>query len=294
MRRFAGAPLILLAAVWGSSYFFIEVALRDFEPGMVAFGRQAIGALCLAPLALRRGELRLAGLRFRWILLIAIVMVGAPTLLIAAGQQTVSSSLAGILVSATPILTAGIAVQFDAEERSSRQQLFGIVLGLVGIVLLFGLDLSVSSGGALGGAALLVASLGYALGGFLVKHKAATVPPLGLVVFGSAISAVLLIPVAAVSLPDRAPTLTSVAAVVELGVLGTAVGWALYYLSIKDLGPQRASLVQYLAPAFAVVLGVIVLGEKLTAASVAGLLLVVSGSWLAARRSQTADLPPRP
>jgi drug/metabolite transporter (DMT)-like permease len=293
LRRVAAAPLGLLALIWGSSYLFIEIALRGFDPGMVAFGRQLIGAACLAPFAISRGLLRVPRAQIPWIALIALVMVGAPTLLVAVGQQTVPSSLAGILVASTPILTAVLALRLDADERPDRRQLLGIVLGLIGVVLLFGLDLGDSVSAILGGGALVLASLGYALGGFIVKHKAADVPPLGLVVFGSAISAALLTPVAGLSLPTDT-SFSAIAAVVELGVIGTAAGWGLYYLLIRDVGLQRASIVQYLSPAVAVVLGVVILGEDLTLASVAGLALVVTGSWLAGRRSPTAALSPQP
>lgn len=294
MRRYAPAVLVLLAAIWGSSYLFIEIALRDFDPAVVACARQSIAALCLTPIALRRGELHLGGDDVRWIIVIAVVMVGGPSLLVAVGQQRVSSSLAAILVSTSPLLTAVIAARFDPAERADRAQLIGIALGLAGVALLFGLDVGTSTGTVIGGAALLLASLGYAIGGFLVKHRAAQVPRLGLVVLGSAISAVLLLPAALVNLPAQTPEPGPVFALLELGAVATAGGWALYYLLIKARGPQLASLVQYLTPALAVALGVLLLGEGLGVETIAGLMLVVIGSSLVARGSPAAALSPRP
>ena len=99
---------------------------------MVAFAGQLVGALLLAPLALRKGELRLAGGDARWVALIALVMVGGPSLLVAVGQQDVSSSLAGIRVSTTPILTVAVALAVDAEEFGGRVQLLGLGVGMTG------------------------------------------------------------------------------------------------------------------------------------------------------------------
>lgn len=290
------APVALLAAIWGSSYLFIDIALRSFDPAVVAFSRQALGAMCLAPIALRRGALRLPEGSLGWLVVISVTMVGGPTLLVALGQQTVSSSLAGILIATTPVLTAALALRLAPTDAATPRQLFGVALGMLGIVSLFGLDLGDSRGALLGGAALLLASLGYALGGFLVQRHAQDVPPLGLVVYGSAISAVLLLPLAVPRLASTHPDIGHAAALVELGVVGTAAGWLLYYRLIQTAGPQRASLVQYIAPAFSVVLGALILSDPVGVSTVLGLTMVLSGSWLAARSPRPArdHVPPTP
>lgn len=277
------ALVALLAAIWGSSYLFIDIALRSFDPAVVACARQALGALCLAPIALRRGALRLPESGLVWLVVISLTMVGGPTFLVALGQQTVSSSLAGILVSTTPVLTVALALRLAPSDVVTPRRLFGVVLGMIGIVVLFGLDLGETRGAFLGGVELLLASLGYAVGGFLVQRHAQAVPPLGLVVYGSAISALLLLPFAIPRLASSRPSIGHAGALIELGIVGTATGWLLYYRLIQTAGPQRASLVQYIAPAFSVALGALILSDPVGVSTVVGLVLVLSGSWLAAR-----------
>jgi drug/metabolite transporter (DMT)-like permease len=291
MRGRAFAWMLGLGAVWGSSYVFITIALRSFDPIAVAAGRQAIAAVCLLPLALRRRTFRRRQASWAWIVVVSVVMVTGPTVLVAAGQQSVPSSLAGILVASSPVFTALLAARIDTEERATPPQFAGVVLGLLGVILLFGVDLRAIGSGVLGGLALVTASLGYAIGGFLVKRI--PVEPVDLSIMSSTVSAVLLLPLALVTGVGGIHR-DSALAVVELGVVGTAVGWILYYEMINRFGPGRASVVQYVAPSFALILGVVALDDRLRVSSVLGLVLVLGGSLLASsgpRRAQPAARP---
>jgi drug/metabolite transporter (DMT)-like permease len=282
MDRRSWTLLLILSAIWGASYLFIKVGLRDLDPLMIAFVRIALAALVLVPLAASRGALR--GLRESapLLFLLGAVQAAGPFFLIALGEEEISSSLAGILVASTPIFTALLAIWVDHEERAEGLRLVGILAGIVGVVVLLGVDLGGSSAALLGGLAVVLASLGYAIGGFMVKHRFGDFQPIGVAAAVMVASTVLLVPGAAVSIPDDGVALGPIASVAALGVLGTGVAFALFYELMTTVGPARTFVVTYLAPAFAVFYGAALLDEAVTAATLAGLVLIVSGSYLAA------------
>jgi drug/metabolite transporter (DMT)-like permease len=298
MNRRAWTLLLLLGAIWGASYLLIKIGLRDFSPGMVAFLRVVLAAAVLLALAGARDALGGFRERVGWVFLIALSQVSAPFVLIAAGEQEISSSLAGILVSSAPLFTALLAIRVDQAERAEGLRMVGIVLGVLGVGLLLGVDLSGSGDELLGGLAVLLAGLGYAIGGLLAKHKLADKPPIGVAAWVLTAGAVLLVPAAVIGFPTSAPSLGPVAAVVTLGVVGTGIAFAIFYELIATVGPARTFIVTYLAPAFAVVYGVTLLDEQVTVATLGGLALILAGSYLAAegrnplrRRRAVASVP---
>jgi drug/metabolite transporter (DMT)-like permease len=274
--------LLLLASIWGASYMLIKIGLRELSPAMVAFARVALAAAVLMPIAAAQGAL--SGLRGRLgiVALVGAVQVAGPFWLIPAGEQEISSALAGILVATTPIFTALLAIRVDDEERSEGLRLAGIATGVAGVVVLFGLDLAGSTAAILGGLAVVLAGVGYSVGSFVVKHRLSEARPLGVVACVMTASAVLLLIPAVVSAPSSAPGLGPIAAVIALGVLGTGAGFVIFYLLIGTVGPARTLIVTYLAPGFAVIYGAVLLGEAITLGTVIGLVLIVGGSWLAA------------
>jgi drug/metabolite transporter (DMT)-like permease len=274
--------LLILASIWGASYLLIKIGLRDLSPAMVAFVRIALAAAVLMPIAAAQGALR--GLRGRVgvIVLVGAVQVAGPFWLIPIGEQHIASALAGILVATTPIFTALLAIRVDHEERSEGLRLVGVGIGLAGVVLLFGLDLGGSSAAVLGGLAVVLAGVGYSIGGFVVKHRFSDARPLGVVASVMTASAALLLIPAIATAPTGVPGLGPLAAVAALGVFGTGAAFVIFYLLIGTVGPGRTMIVSYLAPGFAVVYGATLLSESVTAATLAGLALIVGGSWLAA------------
>lgn len=290
MDRRAWFWLLALGAIWGASYMFIEIGLRDLSPAMVAFLRVALAAAVLLPIAASQGALR--GLRpiAGWLALVGAIQVAGPFILIGAGQEEITSSLAGILVASAPLFTAILAIWVDQEERSRGLRLVGILVGIGGVALLLGVDLGGSGAALVGGLLVVLASLGYAIGGFLVKHRLTGVAPLGMSAAVMVASAIFLLPPALLTAPEAAPGLGPLAAVTVLGVLGTGIAFVIFYGLIASIGPARAFLVTYIAPGFAVVYGATLLSEEVTVATIAGLALILAGSWLAAE----GRLPGRP
>jgi drug/metabolite transporter (DMT)-like permease len=287
--RRSWALLVGLSAIWGASYLLIKIGLRDLSPEMVAFTRIALAALVLLAAAAARRELAALRGKLGWVVLLGAVQVAGPFLLIAAGEQSISSSLAGILVATSPIFIALLALRLDHEERSVGSRLLGVVIGIAGVVAIFGLDLSGS--GILGGLAVVLASFGYAVGGFIVKAKFARTPPIGLVAGVMAASAVLLLAAAAGTLPSATPAAGPLAAVIALGLFGTGLAFVVFYWLIAKVGPAKTMLVSYIAPGFALIYGAVFLSESITAGKLIGLAAVLIGSWIGAggwRRRQVA------
>jgi drug/metabolite transporter (DMT)-like permease len=274
--------LLALSAIWGASYLVIKIALRDLSPELVAFTRIALAALLLLPVAASRHALAPLRGRLGTVAVLGAIQVAGPFLLIAAGERSISSSLAGILVATTPILTALLALRFDHEERSEGTRLVGVGIGIAGVIALFGLDLTGSSSAVLGGLAVVLASLGYSIGGFIVKRRLADVPPIGVVAAVMVASSLLLLPAAAATLPASAPSAGPLAAIVGLGLFGTGLAFVIFYALIASVGPARTILVSYIAPGFAVIYGAWFLSEPITAGKLIGLGLVLAGSWLGA------------
>jgi drug/metabolite transporter (DMT)-like permease len=283
MNRRSWLLMALLAGLWGASYLFIKVALEDDVPPIfLVFARIALGAAVLVPLAWRSGALR--GTR-GWtgpIVFMALIQVVIPFLLITYGEQHIASSLTGILVSAAPIFTALIAVRYDDDERPHGIAIVGVAMGIVGVVLLFGVDLSGDSAAIAGGLMVLLATVGYAVGSLYLKHRLQGVPAVGIAAMTMLIGALVLVPPALVSLPPHALELKTIGSLVALGAGGTGLAFAIYYTLIAEIGPGRATVVAYIAPGFSVLYGVTLLGERFTAGTAGGLALILAGSWLAA------------
>ena len=282
MSRRAWAQFLVLSAVWGASYLFIKIGLRDMSAAEIVCVRTALAALVLWPLALQRRAIRGLLRRAPEIVLLGTIQMAAPFILITLGERHIASSLAGILVAAAPIWIALIAPVLDPEESSSGWKLAGIVTGIVGVALLLGVDLGGDSQAVLGGAMVIVAALGYALAGLFIKRRFRDADPVGLVAGTTLTAAILTLPAAIATAPSGAPGAGPLAAVIALGVAGTGMAFVLVNLLIATAGPAKMSLVAYVSPAFALVYGVVFLSEEVSVGTLVGLALILFGSWLAA------------
>ena len=293
--------MLVLAALWGSSYMFIKVAIDGgLSDTFIVFARTLLGAAVLAPVMLGGDTLGAVRRRFGWLVVIALMQVVGPFLLITIGEHHVPSSLAGILIASAPIWTALIVLFAVKEERLRGIGVVGTLVGIVGVALLFGVDLSGDPDALLAGAGILLAGLGYAGASVLAKRKVPDVPPVGIAGTITAISALVLLPTVPFDAPAELPSLGTVASIVVLGAGSSGLAFLIYYTLNAEIGPSRASLVAYIAPVFSVLYGVTLLGEELTVGIVAGLTLILAGSWLAAdgrmprRRRRQAALAETP
>ena len=282
MTRRAWILMGALAALWGASYMFIEIALDDLGDVFIVFARTLLGALVLAPLAFSRGAFTPARANVRWLAFVAAVQIVVPFILITTGQNYVTSSMAGILIASAPIYTSIITAVTVRSERLGGVGLVGIGIGIVGVALLFGVDLGGDSEAVLGGLALLLAGLGYAIGAIVAKRKLKEVPPIGVAASIMSLSALMLLPALPWTLPSEAPGLDTVGAMLALGAGGTGIAFFVFYILNAEIGPSRASVVAYIAPVFSVFYGVTLLGEDFSLSTAAGLILILTGSWLAA------------
>ena len=301
MTRRAWLLLLALAALWGSSYMFIKVALDGgLSPTFIVWARCLLGALILTPVALRRGAGAAIKANLAWLTFNAVIHIVGPFLLITLGEEHVSSSLAGILVASAPIWTTLIAVGAGHDDRLQGPALAGIVIGIAGVALLFGVDLGGDSAMLLGGLGILLAGLGYAIGGIVAKRKLAGVPPVGIAASTIGLAGIALLPTVPFGAPTEVPDLDVLGAMLALGLGGTGAAFLIYYVLNAEVGPSRASIVAYVAPVFSVVYGVVLLDEGFGLGTAAGLVLILGGSWLAAegrlprRRRQTAALAETP
>ena len=283
MTRRSWILMAVLAALWGASYMFIKIALDDgLSDVLIVFGRTLLGALVLAPIAVRSGALRAAREHLGWLAVVALVQIAVPFLLITLGEHHVPTSLAGVLVSSAPIFTALIAAVVVRSERLEGWALGGIFVGMLGVALLFGVDLGGDSATVLGGLGILLASVGYAIGALLAKRKLAAVPPVGIAGTIMALSTLMLLPAVPFATPSAVPQLGTFAAMLALGAGGTGVAFLIFYVLNAEIGPSRAAVVAYIAPVFSVLYGVTLLDEAFTVGTAIGLVLILGGSYMAA------------
>jgi drug/metabolite transporter (DMT)-like permease len=281
--------LAALAALWGSSFMFIELALRDLAPSTVILIRIGSGALALAV------YLRLAGHRFSSLrpyagplALLGLVNTAGPFFLITWGQQHIDSGLAAILNASAPLFTALFALPLDRTQRVSGLRLVGVLLGFGGVVLLVGGELGGGDRAVAGGLAVVGASACYGVGSLFAGRRFNGLPP-ALVAFGSLAWATLYaLPLGAAQ--ASAPGPTALLSVLYLGIAATGAAYLLYFGLIAGAGASRAVLVTYLVPALALGYGAVFLDEQVTALALAGLALVLAGVALgtgAARRNRS-------
>src|SRR5918992_1943596 len=278
-----GYPVMLLtlAFLWGSSFLFIEIALEEIEPTTMMALRLLFGATALLPiLMVQRGarraaaDLRAAGSSL-WVL--GLVNAALPFTLIAWGQQYIDSGIAAIANASLPIFVVLLAIRFRPSERATGLRLAGIVAGLAGVAVLTGAEFDGSWSGVLGTLAVVAASFLYATGALYAQSHVERTDSIVLAT-GSAITGTLvLLPFALAQAPSGVPSWEALASVAVLGFGGMAAGQLLYYVVIDRYGSSRASLVTYLLPVIALVLGSLLLDEPVEVTALIGLVLILSG-----------------
>ncbi len=283
MARRSWVLFAAMCVIWGVPYLLIRVAVREFSPGTLVFARTGIGALILLPLALRRRAIGPVLRRWRPLLAYSLVELAVPWLLLSDAETKLSSSLSGLLVAAVPIVGVGVGLVLRAGERIDALRALGLVMGIGGVAALLGLDLSQLHAPAL--AELAVVVVGYAVGPVLFARYLSDVPAIGVVTSSLALTAIGYLPVAILQPPRHLP-LKVTASVLVLALVCTALAFVIFFALIAEIGPARATVITYVNPAVAVLLGVSLLGERFTAGMAVCFPLILAGSVLAARRPE--------
>lgn len=280
---------IAVSAIWGASYLQIKIALDSLDASMIVFGRVTIAAVVLYLAVRLRPDHRrtLAFIRRhpRRVFVLGFLSVALPFTLISYGETQISSGLTGILVAPGPLFVALLAPFLDPSERVDRAAGAGLAIGFAGVVLLVGVDTVGDVGEFLGALAVLGAAGSYGLGALYAKNRfaGAGVPAIVMSFCSCLAASLMTLTPAIATLPGSSPDLGEIAAVVSLGIVGTALAFVLYYSLIADTGAGRASLVGYAIPPTALLYGAILLDEHVTVAAIAGLVLILAGVAIASR-----------
>jgi drug/metabolite transporter (DMT)-like permease len=272
---------VAMSVIWGLPYLFIRIAVSDLSPVVLVFARTTIGALILLPIVIWRGELR--GLFKSWVPLLAFAAVemGVPWLLLASAEQRITSSLAGLLISAVPLVGVVIATSLGNREHLGKASLGGLLLGVIGVAAIVGVDLR-ASGFALVEIGVVVVA--YAVGPVIISRYLNGLPSMAVIAVSLAACAIAYLPFAAGQWPRSVPPMDTILSVGVLAVVCTALAFVLFFALIAAIGPVRATVITYINPAVAAVLGVSVLHENFTFGMALGFVLVIAGSVLATRR----------
>jgi drug/metabolite transporter (DMT)-like permease len=282
----------LMSVIWGIPYLFIRIAVAEISPAMLVFGRTAIATAILLPIALTRVDLRPILACWRWVVAFAAVEVAVPWLMLGSAEQRVSSSLAGLLVAGVPLVGALLAFSTGDADRLGRRSFTGLLIGLLGVAAIVGGDFDAADPIALLQIAVVV--IGYAAGPAILARRLGGLPSVGVMALSLALCALVYLPIVVVQWPATLPSTGVLASVGILGVVCTALAFLLFAALIDETGPVRATVITYVNPAVAAVLGVLVLHETFSLPMAIGFLLVILGSVLATARSSAIREPALP
>jgi drug/metabolite transporter (DMT)-like permease len=287
MSRRGWALFLLVGFLWGIPYLFIKVAVdpeNGFPPAVVVCLRTAIGAAILIPWAIKQKTLGDALRGIKYVAPYALLEMIGPWILIGTAEQKISSGLAGLLVASVPIWATIFASMRGDKTVWHHKRLIGIVVGFIGLVAVVGIESIKGGADPLAIVMVLLASVGYAYAVMFVQSGLPGVSGVAINAVAMAISAIFYLPFSIAQWPTHHISGEAISAIIGLGVLSTGIAFAAFFTLAAIIDVARASLVTYLNTAFAVVLGVIILGEPLTIGIILGLPLVLIGSYLASRK----------
>ena len=293
MTRSALPRIALLALIWGSAFLWIKLADRGFSPVEVTLARLALGAAVLfAIVRVRREGVPRSGRLWVHIAVAALFANAVPYLLFAVAEQTADSSTAGIINATTPLWTVVLALAVRHQTSVTNWQAAGLIVGFAGAVLIFTPWHTAGGLFSAGGLECLAASVSYAVS-YIYMDRYLARRGIGPVVLSacqlSAAAVMLAIALGVTGVPTPDVTAENVAAIAVLGIIGTGFAYVLNYQIITSEGATVASTVTYLLPVVAIVLGVLVLDESITAITLAGIALVLVGVALTRRRAKPAS-----
>ncbi|HJQ73639.1 MAG TPA: DMT family transporter [Gaiellaceae bacterium] len=290
MRR----PIVLLAVlalIWGASFALIKIADRELAPSTLILGRIGSAAVLLAVIAVARLGLRrtLAELRaaWFWLVVVALVNTAVPFWLLSWGETRIDSGLASIIQGAVPIFNAVLAFGFFREARVCGTRLLGLAIGFVGVAVLVSAQ---PHGKLLAALAVVAMALCYAIGTLFAGRYLPSTPPLVVALASTGVSALAALPAGVIQAPSGMWHGETIAAILVLGLVGTAIAYLLFFALIQRAGANYATLVTYLVPPIALAYGAIFLGESFGPTAFAALALILAGVALATGAVRLASL----
>jgi drug/metabolite transporter (DMT)-like permease len=286
MTRRGAVLFAAMGVIWGIPYLLIKVAVEELSPSTLVLARTAVATIILLPVALARGQLPEVLRSWRPVVAFAVVEIMAPWLLLGVAEQHLSSSLTGLLIAGVPLVGAVLAVVTRSDDRLDRRRVAGLLLGFAGVAALVGFEVGGGDVGAVLAVAVVVVC--YAVGPLILSRWLSHLPGLGVITMSLAITALVYLPLGLAQAPSSWPSTKVVLAVCGLAVVCTAVAFLVFFALIAEIGPTRSTVITYVNPAVAVLLGVTLLDEDFTAATAVGFVLILAGSVLATRRAAVA------
>ena len=284
MTRKHLGQFMLVGFLWGVPYLFMRVAVREWPPSLVVFGRVLIGSAILFPIAIRRGSVRESLKGFKWIFIYALLEMCGPWYLITHAETKINSGLAGLLVATVPIWSTIYSSMAGDKSVWHHKRLLGIIIGFLGLVSIVGIETISGSADTYSVLQIVLAAILYSTAMAIILRGMPNGDGVAINAIAMAITAVIFLPSAIGNWPTQTPSLKATLCLIGLGVLSTGLAFMIYFNLVKEIGQARGSMVTYLNTAFAVLLGVIVLGEPLTIGIIVGLPLVLVGSYFASRK----------
>ena len=286
-----GAILFLsLGLLWGIPYLLIKVSVEYLSPEVIIFLRVFLAATILLPVVVKRGYLRQLKGHWKWVFVFAIVEIAFPFGALTFAEIKLSSSMAGLLIAAVPIVSAIFAWRLGIDDRITGNRVLGLAIGIVGVASLVGLDVT---GSELFSVALIdITVVGYALGPIIVSQKLSQAPALAVIAMAMVINSVIYAPFAFISRPTESVPMNVWLSVAVLGAVCTALTFILFFSLVAEVGPARTTVITYINPAVAVILGVLVLSEPITLGLIIGFPLILLGSFLATRKGPAFESEP--
>ncbi|HMG30896.1 MAG TPA: DMT family transporter [Jiangellaceae bacterium] len=289
MSRRGWVLFLVMGVIWGIPYLLIKVAVEELSPAALVLARTLLAAALLMPIAAVKGQLRPLLRYWRPLLAYTVIEICVPWLLIGYAEQDLSSSLTGMLIAAVPLVGA-VLVRATGHEPLDSRRVAGLVVGFAGVAALVGFDVGAARVAPV--VALGVVAFCYAAGPLILARYLSDLPGLGVVAVSLAVSALIFLPVGAAQWPAGPVSTQAWLSVFALAVVCTAIAFLVFFRLIAEVGPARATVITYLNPAVALVLGVLVLDESVSVATLVGFGLILAGCVLATARDRGPRIEP--
>jgi drug/metabolite transporter (DMT)-like permease len=277
------AAFAALGILWGLPYFFIKIAVQEVSPFTLAFSRVALATLILMPIAWHRGALRPLAKHKAAVAAFGLIEFAIPFSLISLGERWISSSATGILIAMVPLSIALIQRFFGIREALGGWRIAGLAIGFIGVAALLGTGPITGMLGWAGVGCMVVSTLCYAVGPLIIQRHLRDLDSIGPLAASLAVAAIILLIPAAAEIPSRLPSANALVSIAVLGIVCTAVAMLLMFYLVNHAGASRATVITYINPVVATLLGVLVLDEHLGIGGFVAFALILLGSWLATR-----------